>query len=193
MNRLIALLIVTQFVGGPVLAHTGHAETGGLVSGFLHPLFGLDHVVAMIDVGLWGAILGRPALYLLPLVFPVVMAFGGAMGIADIPLPAVEKGIALSGLVIGLLVALAAPAPMWVATVIVGGFAIFHGHAHGTELPAATNPFAYAVGFVTATGLLHLVGIAIGHVWDKPWGKWAVRSAGVFVAAVGAAFLVGMA
>ncbi len=175
------------------MAHTGEGAAGGFTAGFLHPLFGWDHVVAMVAVGLWGAVLGAPALWILPVVFPVVMALGGALGVAGVPLPAVETGIALSGVVLGLLVAFAVRAPLWVAAVIVGAFAVFHGHAHGTELPAAADPIAYAVGFVIATGLLHLGGIAIGLLWGNPVGSWAVRGAGAVVAAVGTAFLTGIA
>jgi urease accessory protein len=121
------------------------------------------------------------------------MALGGALGVVGVPLPAVETGIALSGVVLGLLVALFVRAPLWVAAVIVGAFAIFHGHAHGTELPDAANPYAYAAGFVVGTGLLHLAGIAIGGLTRTKEGTWAVRAAGVVIAAVGAAFLTGVA
>lgn len=187
------LPLILSLLAAPALAHTGEGVQGGLMSGFTHPLFGWDHVVAMVAVGLWGAFLGRPAIWLLPVVFPMVMALGGAMGVVGLPLPAVEQGIALSGVVLGLLVALAVRAPIWVAAVIVGVFAIFHGHAHGTELPEAANPFAYAAGFVTATGLLHLAGIAFGFLTLLPRGQWAVRGAGVVVALVGGAFLTGLA
>lgn len=187
------LPLILALLAAPALAHTGEGVQGGLMSGFTHPLFGWDHVVAMVAVGLWGAFLGRPAIWLLPVVFPMVMALGGAMGVVGLPLPAVEQGIALSGVVLGLLVALAVRAPIWVAAVIVGVFAIFHGHAHGTELPEAATPFAYAAGFVTATGMLHLAGIAFGFLTLLPWGQWAVRGAGVVVALVGAAFLTGVA
>ena len=117
----------------PVIAHTG-GITGGLFSGFFHPITGWDHVVAMVAVGLWGAFLGRPAIWILPVVFPLVMAIGGALGILGVPLPQVETGIAVSAIVLGLVVALAVRPPLWIAAVIVGIFAIFHGHAHGTEL-----------------------------------------------------------
>jgi urease accessory protein len=192
MTRLLGILIAI-FAASAAQAHTGHGTAGGFTSGFLHPFFGWDHVVAMVAVGLWGAVLGAPALWLLPVVFPVVMALGGALGVAGVPLLGVEAGIALSGVVLGLLVAFAVRAPLWIAGVIVGAFAVFHGHAHGTELPAAADPMAYSAGFVIATGLLHLAGIAIGLLWGRPWGSWAVRSAGALVAAVGAAFLAGMA
>jgi urease accessory protein len=187
------LSFLALLLAGAAHAHTGEGVQGGLISGFTHPLFGWDHVVAMVAVGLWGAFLGAPAIWLLPVVFPLVMAFGGAVGVIGLPLPAVEAGIALSGVILGLLVAFGARAPLWVAAIIVGVFAIFHGHAHGTELPAAANPYAYAVGFVVATGLLHLAGISFGTLADRPQGLLAVRAAGLVIAAVGVAFLIGAA
>ncbi len=185
--------ILLYLLAGAAQAHTGEGGQGGLISGFTHPLFGWDHVVAMVAVGLWGVFLGPPSIWILPVAFPIVMALGGAMGVAGMPLPAVEAGIALSGVVLGLLVAIGARAPLWAAVAIVGGFAVFHGHAHGTELPEAASPYAYAVGFVTATGLLHLAGIAFGTLPNWPWGIYAVRAAGLVIAAVGAAFLIGVA
>ena len=192
MMRWIATLVVI-LCSGTAQAHSVAGGQGGLSSGVTHPLFGGVHVVAMIAVGLWGVFLGRPAIWILPVAFPVVMAFGGAMGVVGMPLPAVEVGIALSGVILGLLVAFGTRAPLWAALAIVSGFAIFHGHAHGTELPVAANPYAYAVGFVSATGLLHLGGIAFGSLAHRPWGTYAVRAAGLVIAAVGAAFLVGVA
>ncbi|MEC7761014.1 MAG: HupE/UreJ family protein [Pseudomonadota bacterium] len=182
---LIILATVAQ-------AHTD-GETGGFISGFTHPILGWDHVIAMVAVGLWGAFLGKPAIYILPVVFPLVMAFGGALGVLGIQVPAVEAGIALSGVVLGLLIAFAVRAPLWVAGVIVGVFAIFHGHAHGTELPGAVNPFAYGIGFVVGTGLLHIAGIALGVLVGSTAGRVVVRAAGAVIAALGAAFLFGVA
>lgn len=181
------------FICPPVAsAHRETGTVGGFVSGFLHPLTGLDHIVAMVAVGLWGAYLGAPAMWLLPVVFPVVMALGGALGVLGVPLPAVETCIALSGIMLGLAVALAARPPIWVAAVLVGFFAIFHGHAHGAELPASANAMTYAVGFVLATGLLHLSGIAFGLLVRWPWGRIAVRSCGAAIALVGCGFLFGI-
>lgn len=171
---------------------SAHAETGtigGFVSGFRHPLTGLDHIVAMVAVGLWGAYLGAPAMWMLPVVFPVVMAFGGALGVLGVPLPAVETGIALSGVILGLAVATKARPPLWIAAVIVGVFAIFHGHAHGTELPKSANAMTYAIGFVIATGLLHLSGIALGLLVRWPWGQVVVRLGGAAIAVIGLGFL----
>jgi urease accessory protein len=193
MTRTFAFAILVLLAATAAHAHSEAGVAGGFASGFTHPLLGFDHVVAMVAVGLWGAFLGAPAIWLLPIVFPLVMALGGALGVAGVPLPAVETGIALSGVVLGLLVALAVRAPLWIAAVIVGAFAIFHGHAHGTELPSAANPYAYAAGFVIGTGLLHLAGIAIGGLTQTKSGTLAVRAAGLVIAAVGAAFLAGVA
>ena len=114
----------------------------------MHPLFGPDHLVAMLAVGLWGAFLGPPAIWLLPIIFPLVMALGGVLGILGIPLPGVELGIALSAIVLGLMVALAARPQLLMAALLVGAFAIFHGYAHGAELPPGNEPVVYFVGFV---------------------------------------------
>ena len=172
----------------PALAHTG-SVTGGFIGGFAHPLLGPDHVAAMVAVGLWGAFLGAPAIYLLPVVFPLVMAMGGVLGIIGVPLPATEPAIAVSAIVLGLMVALAAAPPLRLAAVVVGAFAIFHGYAHGAELPAGTDAVAYSVGFVVATGLLHLMGISLGLATRWPAGKIGVRSAGVAIACAGLVFL----
>ena len=188
-----AFALVLTVLAGAASAHTGEGIQGGLMSGFTHPIYGWDHVVAMVAVGLWGAFLGKPAIWILPVVFPLVMALGAALGIAGIPMPAVETGIALSGVVLGLLVALAVRAPLWVAAVIVGVFAIVHGYAHGTELPEAANPFAYAVGFVAGTGVLHLIGVGLGYLTLIPNGQWIIRAGGLAIAVVGAMFLTGYA
>ena len=193
LHRMAAPTIALALlcVGGDAAAHTDGVVAGGFASGVLHPLLGLDHLVAMVAVGLWGAFLGSPAIWLLPVVFPLVMALGGALGIANVPLPAVEIGIASSGVLLGLAVAFGWRAPLALAAVLVGAFAIFHGHAHGTELPAAANPFAYAAGFVLSTGALHLAGVGVGELRRLPHGERAVRAVGAVVALVGTTFLVG--
>lgn len=173
-------------------AHEGAGVGGGFVSGFMHPLNGLDHMAAMVAVGLWGAFLGRPAIWLLPVVFPLVMTFGGAMGILGIPVPAIETGIAVSAIVLGLMVALAVRPPLWIAAILVGVFAIFHGYAHGAELPQAANALAYSIGFVVATGLLHLCGIAFGFLVQWSAGNLAVRAGGAVISLIGVGFLVGV-
>ena len=140
----------------------------------------------MVAVGLWGAFLGPPAIWLLPVTFPLVMALGGALGVAGVPVPGIETGIAASALVIGAAVLSPAPAARRSPRSIVGVFAIFHGHAHGTEMPQAASPLAYAAGFVIATGLLHLAGIAIGLLTRSPPGAVAVRGLGAVIALAGA-------
>ncbi|MEO1291544.1 MAG: HupE/UreJ family protein [Pseudomonadota bacterium] len=185
-------LVLTLMLPGIAAAHSGEGVAGGLWSGFVHPILGPDHMIAMIAVGLWGAQLGQPLIIALPLAFPMMMAVGGVLGVLGVPLPQVELGIAVSALLLGLLVAFAFRAPVWLAVVLVGAFALFHGHAHGTELPAAASAIAYGIGFVIATGLLHALGIAIGllHDW-KSTGPAIVRGCGGVIAAVGAWYVMG--
>jgi urease accessory protein len=171
-------------------AHTEAGAASGFVSGFLHPLSGADHLIAMVAVGLWGAFLGQPAIWQLPVVFPMVMALGGVLGIAGVPLPFVEVGIAASAIVLGLMVLLRVRPALWVAALLVGGFAVFHGYAHGSELPHAANPVTYSAGFVIATGLLHLAGIAFGMLVRWPSGVVAVRALGGVISAGGCLFLL---
>jgi urease accessory protein len=172
-----------------VLAHTHGGETAGLLAGLAHPVSGLDHVLAMIAVGLWGAQLGAPALWLLPVTFPMVMALGGMLGLLGVRLPGVEIGIAASALALGAMVAWEAQPPLWAAAVVVGFVAIFHGHAQGTELPSGDDGLLYSIGFVVATGCLHAVGIGIGLVHRWPVGRTSLRLAGVAVAFAGLVFL----
>jgi urease accessory protein len=194
-RRFLPLLVAGLTVASitSASAHTEGGVAGGFISGFTHPILGWDHVVAMVAVGLWGAFLERRATWLLPIVFPLVMAVGGAMGVVGIPVPAVEAGIAASAIVLGGMIAFAVKPPLPVAAVIVGAFAIFHGHAHGTELPEAANALAYSVGFVLATGMLHMAGIGFGFLIRFPRGRLAVRAAGGVIALVGLAFLTGIA
>ena len=137
-------------------------EAGGFISGLAHPISGLDQILAMVSVGLWGAQLGPPAIRPLPVTFPMVMAFGDMLGLLGVPLPGTEIGIALSAIGLGAMVAGEVRPPLWVAAVLVGFFAIFHGHAHGTELPPDESGVLYSIGFVVATGLLHLTELASG-------------------------------
>jgi urease accessory protein len=170
-------------------AHTEQGRAAGVLAGLHHPVSGLDHVLAMVSVGLWGAQLGAPAVWLLPVTFPMVMAFGGMLGLLGVSLPGVEVGIALSGVLLGLAVLVEWRPPPWMAGVMVGFFAIFHGHAHGTELPAGASGLLYSIGFVMATGTLHAVGIGIGTIHRWGWGRVALRVAGGLVALAGAVFL----
>jgi urease accessory protein len=159
------------------------------LSGLAHPVSGLDHVVAMISVGLWGAQLGRPAIWTLPVTFPMVMAVGGFLGLVGVHLPGVELGIAASAVLLGAAVLLQARAPLSAAAVLVGLFAIFHGYAHGAELPPGANGLLYSLGFIVATGLLHACGILIGLIHRWPWGQRILRLTGAAVLATGGFFL----
>jgi urease accessory protein len=190
--RIAAVLLAALCAASPAFAHTGGA-IGGLTSGLLHPITGIDHVVAMVAVGLWGAILGGAAIWQLPVIFPIVMALAGALGALGVPVPGIETGIALSGVILGGMVLFLVRPPMALAATLVGLFAVFHGHAHGTELPEAANPLTYALGFVVATGALHLAGIAFGTLIKSPPGLIAVRAAGGVIALAGGAFLTGLA
>ncbi|MGH9366854.1 MAG: HupE/UreJ family protein [Thermoanaerobaculia bacterium] len=171
------------------LAHAEKGAAAGFVTGFRHPLSGWDHILAMISVGLWGAQLGIPAIWLLPVTFPMMMAIGGFLGLVGVPLPGVEIGIALSAIVLGLMAAIEAKPKLPIAMAMVAVFALFHGHAHGSELAPGTSALAFSLGFVIATGCLHGVGISIGLVHGRPAGRQIVRAAGALIAAAGAFFL----
>jgi urease accessory protein len=189
--RSIAVLGGLLALSSPALAHSIPGQAQGFVTGFLHPLSGLDHALAMVAVGIWGAQLKRPAIWALPIAFPMLMAIGGVLGIRGVPIPGVEIGVAASALVLGVVIALELRPPFWVAALLVSVFAILHGHAHGTELPRAVSPLTFALGFVLATGLLHLCGILIGLVDLWPAGGKILRTAGGFIALAGAFLLAG--
>ncbi len=186
---LLATLVLASV--WPLLAwgHVESGQAGGFLSGLSHPVSGLDHVIAMVAVGLWGAQLGMPALWVLPVAFPMMMAFGGMLGLVGIPLPGVEAGIAVSAVVLGALVLGQVRLPLVAAVGVVALFAVFHGHAHGTELTPGQNAMLYSLGFVIATGLLHATGIATGLInrWDL--GRQALRGAGALVMVGGLYFL----
>ena len=186
--RRIAL-IAAALAPAIAFAHEETGQAAGFLAGLLHPVTGIDHVLAMISVGLWGAVLGPPAVWVLPVAFPLVMALGGLMGLLGIPLPGLEIGIALSAIVLGTMVLAEARPPIWLAALIVAIFAVFHGHAHGRELPEGTSALLYSLGFVIATGLLHAVGILLGAVYRWPTGRRGLRVAGAGVALAGIFFL----
>ena len=186
---LAVLTVLATLWPSLAFAHTEQGRAAGLLAGLQHPVSGLDHVLAMVSVGLWGAQLGAPAVWLLPVTFPMVLAFGGMLGLIGVPLPGVEVGVALSGVLLGLAVLAEWRPAVWAAAPIVGFFAIFHGHAHATELPAGASGLLYSVGFVVATGTLHVVGIGIGVIHRWGWGRVALRATGWLVAAAAAFFL----
>ena len=187
--RLVLVALLLSLAPSPARAHVAGGEAAGFLAGLRHPVSGLDHILAMISVGLWGAQLGPPAIWLLPVAFPMVMAFGGFLGLVGIPLPGVNIGIAISAILLGLAVAGEAKPKLAAAVALVAFFAIFHGHAHGTELPPGQSGLLYSIGFVVATGCLHATGIGIGLVHRWPAGRVTLRVAGAIVAVAGFAFL----
>ncbi|MFN2474616.1 MAG: HupE/UreJ family protein [Sphingomicrobium sp.] len=187
--RNMVLAMAAALTASPVSAHTGSGVLGGFVAGVEHPLSGPDHLLAMVSVGIWGAILGRPLLVALPIVFPAMMAVGGLLGLIHLPFPPVEIGIALSVLALGSCILFEWRAPVSAAVLLVAVFALFHGYAHGRELPRAADPVYYSMGFMLATGLLHIAGIGIGLIHSQPHGPLATRTLGGGVAAAGLWFL----
>jgi urease accessory protein len=183
---IIAFMVVLP---ASAFAHVEQGQAAGFITGLQHPWSGLDHVLAMIAVGIWGAQLGNPAMWILPVTFPMVMAMGAMMGLLGIPLPGIEIGIALSAILLGAMVLSEVRPKLIIAALLVGFFAIFHGYAHGSELPAGQSGMLYSMGFVIATGCLHGIGIAIGLVHRWPQGRLALRGVGAFIAVMGVSFL----
>ncbi|HVO16177.1 MAG TPA: HupE/UreJ family protein [Alphaproteobacteria bacterium] len=172
-------------------AHTFGAWGAGPAEGFLHPLGGLDHMLAMIAVGMWATQQGGRAQWALPVAFVLAMVGGAALALSGIILPGIESGILASVLVLGLAISWGARLPLWAPIAVVVAFAVFHGHAHGLELPEAASPAGYAAGFVVATAALHVVGIGLALGLRRLWGAVAVRSAGAAVLLGGLALVAG--
>lgn len=198
MSRLptrLALTAALSLLPTLAFAHTGVGDTSGFLHGFEHPIFGLDHVLAMVTVGIFAWQLGGRAIWLVPTTFVLVMAAGGALGVAGVDIPFVETGIALSVVVLGAVVALGITAPVAAAMGMVGLFAIFHGHAHGMEMPENAAGLAYGLGFMAGTALLHLTGLALGYgigaIGDR-YGTAIVRGAGAVIAVAGLGLVTGV-
>ena len=185
----LAIFMLAILCAQPALAHPQKGAAVGFVTGFLHPISGPDHVLAMVAVGLWVAQLGVPAIWLLPVAFPMVMALGGMLGLMGVPIPGVEYGIAASAILLGAAVTFEIRPPLGLAAALVGSFAICHGHAHGTELPPNQSALLYSMGFVIATGCLHGVGIGIGTDYNWTWGQKLVRAAGALISVGGFFFM----
>ena len=188
---LLIGLLSSLMISEPAFAHVSEEGLkGGFISGYIHPLLGWDHVAAMVAVGIWGAFLGSRAIWVLPIVFPFIMVIGGILGMVGVHVPFIVPGIALSSIIIGLAIAFKWRAPLWIASVIVGLFAIYHGYAHGQNLPAASNPIAFALGFVLGSGTLHLIGILFSLIERYNWGVKALQLGGIIIALVGLAVLI---
>lgn len=191
MKRLQSLLPAALYAvaASVAAAHTETMAASGFQSGFLHPFTGPDHLLAMLAVGFWGAQLGAPAVWLLPVTFPMIMAIGGFIGLLGFALPLVEVGVAVSAVALGVCVLAEARPPLWAAAVLVGLFGIFHGNAHGTELPEGASGLMYSIGFVLATGSIHMAGVAFGLVHRWQAGRIALRLAGAAICCAGVLFL----
>jgi urease accessory protein len=195
--RFVSVFLATLFAATAAFAHPGHGIAGasGLAYGFLHPLGGLDHILAMVGVGLFASFLGGRALWLVPAAFVAMMAVGGVLGFAGLGIPFVEAGIALSIVVIGGALALGRSLPLAAAMALVGFFAVFHGFAHGAEMPATASGLAYGLGFLVATALLHGAGLALGFGLDRVARQASHRLArlgGGVVSLCGVAILAGV-
>ncbi len=188
-TALAALLLLAAAM--PAYAHVGAGVTSSFTAGFGHPLSGLDHLTVMIAVGLWAAMKGGRAVWAWPLAFVGVMLAGGALGMLQVPMPFVEPAILASVVTLGLLVALAIDLPVSAGVAIIGLFALFHGHAHGTEVPENAGGLEYMAGFAAATALLHAVGIAAALGLGLRF-RGLARAAGAGCAAVGVGLAFGM-
>jgi urease accessory protein len=186
---------LASLVPGVAWAHAGAGEAAGFAHGFFHPITGVDHVLAMVAVGVFAANLGGRALWAVPLTFVGVMALGGALGVGGAAIPFVEAGIAVSVIVLGAAIALRWKWPVVGAMALVGLFAVFHGHAHGAEMPIDASGYEYAAGFMIATALLHVVGIGIGLGLTKAGQRHAprmVQVGGGAMAVAGVGILTGL-
>lgn len=192
-RKPVAALAAAAFLLLPsaASAHIVGHEAIGFVSGLMHPISGLDHVLAMVAVGIWGAQLRQPAIWVLPVTFPLIMAFGGFLGLIGVHVPFSETGIALSAFCLGAAIVFEWRPPLALAMTLVGIFGLFHGYAHGSELPPGHNALLYSAGFVLTTGMLHATGIAIGLIHRWGWGQTALRVAGGAILTGGIYFLAG--
>jgi urease accessory protein len=194
MHRSFKLLslaaVATVGFSTAALAHVGDHSHMSFTEGLLHPFTGLDHVLAMVAVGLWASQIGGRALWLLPLTFPAVMAVGAALGLSGVTLPWVEIGIAASVMVLGAVVALALRPSLAISIPLIGAFALLHGYSHGVELPASASALSYGAGFIAATLVLHAIGIATGLIAGRLPVRFAARTAGGAIAVLGMALLV---
>lgn len=186
------LLLLALFTFDNVFAHTDGAGANGFLSGVMHPISGFDHLLAMVSIGIWGATLGRPLVWVLPVAFPMMMVVGGVLGMAGMPVPYIEPGISGSVVVLGLCIAAAWRAPIAIAIAIVAVFGIFHGYAHGAELPSSASPAEFVAGFVICTGTLHVAGIGLGFFNQFAFGQKILRGAGTMIAASGLWIFFGM-
>ena len=192
MKRLLSTAALLVAGIAPAFAHVGHGVTSSFAAGIAHPLSGLDHITVMVAVGLWAALKGGKALWAWPAAFVGVMLVGGALGMMQVDLPFVEPAILASVVALGLLVALAVDLPVAVGAAIIGAFALFHGHAHGSEVGENIGGLEYMAGFAIATAALHGAGIGFALVAARNSLRPLVRIAGAVCVAIGAGLIGGV-
>ena len=190
--KLAAIALPLAFAAGTAEAHTGIGPAGGFMAGLAHPIFGADHLLAMVAVGLWAALLGGRAKWLVPAAFVGVMAVGGALAVMAVGLPAVELMILTSVVALGALVAARVKASAIIGMAVVAAFALFHGHAHGGEMPANAGGILYFAGFMLATAALHGLGVCLGLLTARMRDGLALRAAGGGIAAAGLLLMAGV-
>jgi urease accessory protein len=191
MKKIIAIAALITCAASPAFAHVGAGSTASFAAGVAHPLSGLDHITVMIAVGLWAALKGGRALWVWPASFVGVMLVGGAIGMAHVALPLVEPGILASVVALGLLVALAVDWPVWLGALLIGVFAIFHGHAHGSEVAENIGGIEYMAGFALATATLHGIGIAFALLMQRAALRPLIRVAGAACVLIGVGLIGG--
>lgn len=192
MRLIPTWIVLTAAFVMPASAHPGIGSAVSFAAGVTHPLSGLDHITAMVAVGLWAAVKGKRALWAWPLTFVAVMLIGGVLGLTQIALPFVEPGILASVVVLGLMVALAVNPPVWVGAAIIGLFALLHGHAHGAEVAHAVNGLEYVAGFALATVTLHAVGIGLALSLQRAAPDPVNHLVGVICVTVGVGLYAGI-
>lgn len=186
------IFVLSVLAAAPAGAHLVNAIGGGWSEGFAHPFSGVDHLVAMVAVGIWATQLERRALWLLPLVFPVLMAMGAGLSFAGAPLPGVDDGIAVSVAVLGVLLAVAARPRLWVSATIVAIFGLFHGYAHGAEMPETAAPLLYGLGLLFGTAVLLLVGVGLGMAARSPTGQRLLPVGAAAIAGIGITLILAL-
>jgi urease accessory protein len=192
MKRVLSVTVLLVLTASPAFAHVGAGATASFAAGVAHPLTGIDHIAAMIAVGLWAALKGGRALWVWPATFVGMMLIGGVLGMAGVPLPYVEPAILASVIALGILVMLAIDPPVWAGALVIGTFAVFHGHAHGTEVVETVSGAEYMAGFATATASLHALGIGFALLTNRLHARALVRIAGAACVLLGIGLFAGM-
>lgn len=192
MKTPVSVTALLALTASPAFAHVGGGSTASFVAGFAHPLSGVDHIAVMIAVGLWAALKGGRALWMWPATFVGVMLIGGALGLAHVRLPYLEPALLASVVTLGILVALAIDLPVWAGALVIGAFAVFHGHAHGSEVAGTTSAAEYMAGFAMATASLHALGMGFALLINRVYARALIRAAGLACVLVGAGLIAGV-